>query len=114
MFDKLKDHPIFSIIGAVGAIAGIVFGLLSLTEPKYLVVTDGKICGFSQETKTTKPHQWKECQNPNVVTGYKFSEKVSKSSGRISGGRDQNWHCTNVKREKERAVRCNKSCYRYL
>lgn len=104
MFSKLNDHPVFAVIGAVGAIIGIVIGVLSLTEPMYAKVTDGGICGFSVKTETTRPHKWKECENPNTVTGYKFSEEVSKSSGKVRGGKDQNWHCTNVKREKENAV----------
>lgn len=67
-------------------------------------MTDGVICGFSEEIKITQPHKWKECPNPNKVIGYTFSETVSKSSGWVGRGKDQNWHCTNVKREKERAV----------
>ncbi len=104
MLDTIKDHPVFSIIGAVASVAGILVGILSLTEPQYALVTDGSVCGFSTIIETTRPHQWKECPNPNKVTGYRYEETVTKSSGRVSGGRDQNWHCTNVKREKERAV----------
>lgn len=104
MLEKIKDHPILSIIGAVAALGGIVIGVLSLIEPEYATVTDGEKCGFTDKVETTRPHQWNECPNPNKVTGYKHSETVSKSSGRVGGGYDQNWHCTNVKREKERAV----------
>ena len=104
MIKVLKDHPIFTIIGAVGAIAGIVIGILSLTEPKYALVIDGNICGYSERTETTQPHQWNECENPNVVTGYRHTEEVSQSSGWVSGGKDPNWHCTNIKRAKEAAV----------
>lgn len=104
MLKTLKDHPVFAVIGAIGAISGIVFGVLSLIEPKYATVTDGNICGYSELTKETYPHKWKECQNPNKVTGYRFKEEVSQSSGWVGGGKDQNWHCTNVKRAKEAAV----------
>jgi hypothetical protein len=104
VFSILKDHPIFSIIGAAAAIIGIFIGVLSLTEPRYAIVTDGKICGFSEEAETIQPYKWKECENPSKVAGYKFSETVSQSSGWIDGGHDEEWHCTNVKREKEAAV----------
>lgn len=104
MLEKLKEHPGFAIVGAIAAVLGVVTGVLSLTEPEYELVTDGEICGFSEEVQITRPHKWKECPNPNNVTGYEYSETVSKSSGWVGGGKDQNWHCTNVKREKERAV----------
>lgn len=104
MFAKLKDHPIFTIIGAITAIIGIVIGVLSLIEPMYAKVTDGNVCGYSEKTETSQPYKWKECENPHKVTGYRFSETVSKSSGKVGGGKDENWHCTNVKREKEKAV----------
>jgi hypothetical protein len=104
MFKTIKDHPVFAVIGAIAALIGIVVGVLSLIEPKYAYVTNGSLCGYINRIETTQPYKWKECENLNKVTGYRFSETVSKSSGRVSGGKDQNWHCTNVKREKERAV----------
>lgn len=105
MLQSLKDHPIFAVIGAIAAIIGIVIGLLSLTEPAYALVTDGVVCGYSDLTETTSPHKWAECENPAKVIGYKYAETVSQSSGWVGGGRDQNWHCTNVKRQKEASVR---------
>jgi hypothetical protein len=98
----LKDHPIFAVIGAITAIAGVVLAGLSLAEPRYELVTDESVCGAYEES--VKTHKWNECQNPHKVIGYRYNEPVSKSSGRVSGGKDKNWHCTNVKREKERAV----------
>jgi hypothetical protein len=104
MWEKLKDHPVFSVIGAIAAIGGLAFSALALTEPEYAKVTDGTVCGYAERTESSQPYQWNACENPNKVTGYRYSERVSKSSGWVSGGKDQNWHCTNVKREKERAV----------
>lgn len=104
MFKSLKNHPIFAIIGAIAAIAGIVFGILALIKPEYALVTSGEKCGWAEEVVTEQVHQWNECENPNKVTGYQFTEQVSQSSGWVGGGKDQNWHCTNVKRAKERAV----------
>ncbi len=88
MLEKIKDHPILSIIGAVAAVVGIVIGVLSLVEAEYATVTDGEKCGYTDKVETTKPYKWKECSNPNKVTGYKHSETVSKSSGRVGGGYD--------------------------
>ena len=34
MLQALKDHPVFSLIGAIGAIAGIIIGILSLNRAK--------------------------------------------------------------------------------
>lgn len=104
MFEKLNGLPVFAIIGAIAAIGGIVIGILGLTEPMYAEVTNGKICGYSKIVETTRPHKWKECANPNKVTGYKYHETVSKSSGWVGGGHDQKWHCANVKQEEEKAV----------
>jgi hypothetical protein len=104
LFEKLNDHPLFAIIGAIGVVVGIITGVLSLTEPTYAKVTDGRICGYTERTETSKPYKWNECENPSKVTGYRYHETISKSSGRVGGGFDQNWHCTNVKREKEKAV----------
>ena len=105
MFAKLKAHPAITVIGATGALVGIIVSILSLTEPKYATVTDSLVCGSEEEKQTTRPHRWKECRNPTKEMGYKFTEIVSKSSGWVGRGKDPNWHCTNVKREKERAVR---------
>ena len=104
MFERLKEHPVFMIIGAFIGLAGVVIGVLSLIEPVYMWVTDGKVCGFYSETESKQKYEWNECANPNKIIGYQYTEIVTKSSGWVSGGRDQNWHCTNVKREKERAV----------
>jgi hypothetical protein len=101
---KLKDHPIFSIVGAVAAIAGVVYGGLSMVKPEYPLVTSGETCGYSEERISRRPHPWKECPNPSKVIGYQYSERVTQGSGWVDGGRDPEWHCTNVKREKERAV----------
>ena len=102
--EVLKDHPAFAVIGALVAVVGAIVGVLSLIEPEYKLVTDEGVCGATEETKMVRVHQWNECENPNTIVGYKFSETVSQSSGRVGGGRDQNWHCTNVKRAKEAAV----------
>jgi len=104
MLKKLAQHPIFAVIGGVIAVVGVATGVLSLTKPEYKRVTDGNICGYSERQITSRPHQYKECENPNKVAGYRYAETVSKSSGWVSGGHDQQWHCTNVMREKEAAV----------
>jgi len=102
--NRLKDHPSFTIVGAVAAVAAVVVALLSLIEPAYALVTDLEVCGYTEITEVTYPHKWNECENPNKIIGYRFSETVTQNSGWVDGGHDQNWHCTNVKREKERAV----------
>ena len=81
-----------------------MFGILALIEPEYALVTSGEKCGWAEEIVTEQVHQWNECENPAKVTGYRFTEPVSQGSGWVSGGKGQNWHCTNVKRAKERAV----------
>ena len=102
--DTLKDHPAFAAVGSVVAVIGALVGVLALIEPKYELVTDEGVCGATEQTTMTRPHQWNECENPNRIVGYKFSETVKQSSGRVGGGRDEEWHCTNVKRAKEAAV----------
>lgn len=104
MLKTIKGHPIFAIIGAIAAITGIIVGVLSLIEPKYAKIPDGAVCGYSEETITTRPYQFRECENPNKVAGYKYIEEVTQSSGWVGGGHDPSWHCTNVKRQKEAAV----------
>lgn len=104
MFKKIAEHPVIAVISGIIAVVGVVAAVLGLTQAEYALVTDGEICGYSQEQMTTRPHQYHECENPNKITGYRFQETVSKSSGRVGGGYDQNWHCENVKREKETAV----------
>lgn len=104
MLKLITDHPIFTIIGGVFALIGVVTAILGLTEPKFALVTDAKVCGVSTQEVVTTPYQFRECKNPNKLLGFEFQDVVSKSSGWVGGGRNPSWHCFNVMREMERAI----------
>jgi hypothetical protein len=92
------------LVSGIAALVIIGISAVASVEQIYATITDGDICGYTEEKQITRPYKWKACPNPSKVLKYEHSETVSKSSGRVPGGYDQNWHCTNVKREKERAV----------
>ncbi len=103
MWRVIWKHPFWSATGGLVAMLGF---FAAMVQPVYKSTPNATLCGFDEKVIQVPPqHEFNECRaQAHGVEKYEYTETVASSSGRVGGGRNQQWWCDQMKNAKQQAV----------